>query len=65
MVVRGFDANGNVIVNDPAAASNNAVHIVYDRNKLERVWLKYSGGTAYLIYPKGMRVPLNNAYRSW
>jgi hypothetical protein len=52
-------------VNDPAAASNSAVRIVYDRAKLERVWLKYSGGTVYLIYPKGTRVPVNNAYGSW
>ena len=65
MVVRGFDINGNVIVNDPAAASNSAVRIVYDRAKLERVWLKYSGGTVYLIYPKGTRVPAKNAYGSW
>src|ERR671932_1782680 len=65
MVLRGFDANGNVIVNDPAARSNDAVRIVYDRAKLERVWLKYSGGTVYLIYPKGTRVPVKNAYGSW
>jgi hypothetical protein len=65
MVVRGFDAAGNVIVNDPAAASDAAVRIVYDRAKLERLWLSHSGGTVYLIYPKGHAIPTAKANGSW
>ena len=53
LVVRGFDASGNVITNDPAAASDAAVRVVYDRATLERLWLASSGGTVYLIYPQG------------
>jgi hypothetical protein len=53
LVVRGFDVSGNVITNDPAAASDAAVRVVYDRAALERLWLASSGGTVYLIYPQG------------
>ena len=65
MVVRGFDAVGNVIVNDPAAASDDAVRIVYNRTKLEELWLKHSGGTVYLIYPKGHPIPMDKRNGSW
>jgi hypothetical protein len=65
MVVRGFDANGNVITNDPAAASDDAVRIVYDRATLERLWLSHSGGTVYLIYPKGHAIPSDKSNGSW
>ena len=57
LVVRGFDVSGNVITNDPAAASDAAVRVVYDRATLERLWLASSGGTVYLIYPQGHAVP--------
>ncbi|HET9017597.1 MAG TPA: peptidase C39 family protein [Thermomicrobiaceae bacterium] len=57
LVVRGFDAAGNVITNDPAASTNTGVRIVYDRATLERLWLASSGGTVYLIYPRGHAVP--------
>ena len=65
MVVRGFEADGDVIVNDPAASADARVRIVYDRATLERLWLKHSSGTVYLIYPKGHRVPTDKANGSW
>lgn len=65
MVIRGFDADGNVIVNDPAASSDVGVRIVYDRAKLESLWLTHPGGTVYLIYPRGWSIPTANAYGSW
>jgi hypothetical protein len=57
LVVRGFTRTGDVITNDPAAASDVAVRIVYRRADLERVWQAGSHGTAYLIYPPGWPVP--------
>lgn len=65
IVVRGFDANGNVIVNDPAAdlAEGEVVRIVYDRAELESVWLGASG-IVYLIYPAGHAIPANSG-GSW
>lgn len=50
LVVVGFEADGDVVVNDPAAASNGAVRRVYDRDELEDVWINASGGTAYVIH---------------
>jgi hypothetical protein len=65
MVIRGFDANGNVIVNDPAAASDKGVRFVYDRAILERLWLTHSGGTVYLIYPRNLPVPATYRHGNW
>ena len=56
-VIVGFDAAGNPIVNDPAAATNEDVRRTYDRAELETVWLRASGGTVYLIYPQGYATP--------
>jgi hypothetical protein len=53
----GFDAAGNPIINDPAAASDAAVQRTYLRSEFEPLWLKASAGTAYLIYPAGWQVP--------
>ena len=56
-VLVGFDAAGSPIVNDPAAATDDAVRRLYDRVELESLWLEYSGGTVYLIYPPGHPIP--------
>jgi hypothetical protein len=56
-VLVGFDASGNPVVNDPAAASDADVTRTYDRAELESLWLEHSGGTVYLIYPQGHPVP--------
>jgi hypothetical protein len=58
MVVVGFTKTGDVVVNDPAAATNKGVRRTYDRGQLEDAWLKRyssggsmkgSGGVAYVI----------------
>ncbi|MFD0632094.1 C39 family peptidase [Catenulispora yoronensis] len=67
--VIGFDANGDVIVNDPASNSDDNVYTVYPRRMFETVWLRTnytkadgspgygSGGIAYLIKPHGKALP--------
>lgn len=57
VVIVGFDAAGNPIVNDPAAWTNGTVRRVYDRAQFERVWLRGSGGTAYVIHPPEVALP--------
>jgi hypothetical protein len=57
LVLVGFDANGNPIINDPAAASDAEVNRTYLRSEFEPLWLTSSGGTVYLIYPQGKPVP--------
>jgi Peptidase_C39 like family len=57
VVIVGFDAAGNPIVNDPAAWTNGTVRRVYDRAQFERVWLRGSGGTVYVIHPPEVALP--------
>ncbi|MGE5139378.1 MAG: peptidase C39 family protein [Rudaea sp.] len=56
-VIVGFDTQGNPIVNDPAAATDEDVQRTYLRSEFEPLWLTNSGGTVYLIYPPGTAVP--------
>lgn len=57
LVLVGFDAAGNPIVNDPASPTNETVQRTYLRSEFEPLWLQASGGTVYLIYPPGASVP--------
>lgn len=49
LVVVGFEADGDVVVNDPAGAGNSAVRRVYDRDEFEDIWINASGGVVYVI----------------
>ncbi|MFC9679121.1 peptidase C39 family protein [Streptomyces sp. NPDC056948] len=63
MTVIGFTAGGDVIANDPASASNEAVRRVYRRREWENIWLRTkrynasgkvvsgTGGVCYLYFP--------------
>lgn len=57
VVLVGFDAAGNPVINDPAAPSDDTVQRVYDRAELETLWLAHSGGAAYVLYPPDRVVP--------
>jgi Peptidase_C39 like family len=59
LVIRGFDKNGDVITNDPAAKTADDVHKTYARADFERVWLGGSGGIVYVLYPRGKALPPN------
>lgn len=61
LVVTGFTASGNVLVNDPAGRNNGAVALEYDRAQFERAWLGGSGGISYLVRPKDVALPNGNA----
>lgn len=68
LVIVGFTAEGDVVVNDPAADPRLglAVRRVYPRAALERLWLTHSGGTVYLIYPTGSVLPsAEAAFGAW
>lgn len=49
MVLVGFDAAGNPVLNDPAAPNNAGVRRTYPRAQFERLWLGHSGGLSYVI----------------
>ncbi|WP_414637870.1 C39 family peptidase [Actinophytocola sp.] len=69
MVIVGFTETGDVIANDPASSSDDAVRNVYKREQFETIWLRTkrhnasggisggSGGIAYIIAPPGKRLP--------
>lgn len=54
IVLRGFTASGDPIVDDPAAPDSSTVRRVYPRAALQQVWLSGSGGTGYVLYPRGL-----------
>lgn len=59
VLVVGFETDGDVIVNDPAASRNAGVRRVYDRAQFEAAWLRKSHGLTYVMrdgtrsYPTG------------
>ncbi|MFC6962615.1 C39 family peptidase [Halocatena marina] len=59
MAVVGFTEDGDVVANDPASPTNDAVRRVYPRGAFENVWQRTSstGGIAYIIYPPGHALP--------
>jgi hypothetical protein len=49
IVIRGIDAAGNILVNDPAASEPEKAALTYYRDDLTAVWLKRTLGTAYVL----------------
>lgn len=67
MVIVGFTATGNVIVNDPASAlkpSNGGVRKVYDRGQFENAVARQRG-TTYVVRPLTTALPTPPAQRNW
>ncbi|MGH3423805.1 MAG: C39 family peptidase [Nocardioidaceae bacterium] len=65
LVIVGFTAHGNPIVNDPAAHRNGDVRHVYKRRQFERAWLGGSGGVAYVIHPDRVGLPSRAGTHRW
>ena len=65
LVLVGVRANGNVVVNDPAADTRGRVRRTYDRSQLERLWLEASAGLAYVITDPAHPLPDRRAARNW
>lgn len=57
VVIVGFTASGDVVVNDPAAATDAGVRRTYDRGQLEDAWIPASGGTVYVIHDDAHPLP--------
>ena len=53
LVVRGFTAGGDVIVNDPDGRPG-AIRRVYRRDQFEHVWQHGSDGVVYIIGPPAL-----------
>jgi len=57
LVIVGFTKTGDVIVNDPAAASRAGVRRTYDRGQFENAWIPRSGGLVYVIHDDAHPLP--------
>ncbi|MFA5160758.1 MAG: NlpC/P60 family protein [Elusimicrobiales bacterium] len=67
VLVEGFDADGNFLVNDPAGKTADIVCRVYDRKQFAGIWLGNKGGLVYRVIPRLPRVmragaPLTDVY---
>jgi hypothetical protein len=57
LTIIGFDKDGNVISNDPAATGDGTVRHVYQRAEFEKAWLTATGGIVYVIHPSSVPLP--------
>lgn len=59
MVIVGFTAAGDPILNDPASNSNGNVRSVYTRANFEKIWKSSTGGIVYINHPASAPLPRN------
>lgn len=65
VVIAGFTSAGDVVVNDPAAATNASVRRIYHRGQFERAWLGRSSGTVYVLRDATHPLPARGSNRNW
>lgn len=68
MVLVGFTADGDPVMNDPAShliADDKQVRVTYRREQFENVWVPHSGGTVYLNHPAAVRLPSPPSEPNW
>jgi hypothetical protein len=65
LVVVGFTATGDAVINDPFAPSDSEVRKVFSRAEFENAWLNTSGGVVYVIHPTGVALPPHPAQANW
>lgn len=68
LVLAGFDAAGDPVVNDPAAHGTpdaDQVRTTYRRDQLERAWLQSADGVVYVIHPHDVALPKAPPEPNW
>lgn len=65
LVIVGFGADGQPVINDPASPSNDAVRKTVGRPEFEEAWLDTSGGVVYVIHPSSVSLPERPAQPNW
>jgi Peptidase_C39 like family len=65
LVLIGFSATGQPILNDPASPDDAAVRKTVGRTEFEAAWLDTSGGVVYVIHPSSVALPTSPAQPNW
>jgi hypothetical protein len=65
MVLVGFTASGDPVLNDPNSPSNAAVRKPVGRAEWEAAWLNSSRGVVYVIHPASTPLPPPPAQANW
>jgi hypothetical protein len=65
MVLVGFTADGDPVLNDPYAPDDSGVRRTVDRHRLEAAWQSGSGGIVYVIHPPDVPLPPPPAQPNW
>ena len=63
VVISGFTATGDPVVNDPAATTK--IQRTYSRAQFEAAWMRKSGGLAYVITDPAHPLPAREGARRW
>ncbi|GHJ47219.1 membrane protein [Catellatospora sp. TT07R-123] len=65
LVLAGFSATGQPVLNDPASATDAAVRKTVGRAQFEAAWLRSSGGVVYVIKQPGVALPPAPSQANW
>ncbi|WP_446219204.1 C39 family peptidase [Micromonospora sp. IBHARD004] len=65
IVLVGFTADGDPVLNDPYAADDDEVRRTVARDRFQAAWLRGSGGLAYVIRPASVPLPPAPAQANW
>jgi hypothetical protein len=65
MVLVGFTADGDPVLNDPYGPHDDAVRRTAGRAGFEAAWLAGSGGLVYVVHPAGAALPPAPAQANW
>ncbi|MFR9774985.1 peptidase C39 family protein [Micromonospora sp. MS34] len=65
MVLVGFTADGDPVLNDPYAPDDEAVRRTVPRGPFEAAWQGGSGGVSYVVRPESVPLPPPPAQANW
>ncbi|MCI4064956.1 C39 family peptidase [Micromonospora sp. R77] len=65
LVLVGFTATGDPVLNDPYAPDDEGVRRTVDRDRFEAAWQGGSGGITYVIRPPSVPLPPAPAQPNW
>ncbi|WP_406076948.1 peptidase C39 family protein [Micromonospora sp. NBC_00858] len=65
MVLIGFTADGDPVLNDPYAPDDDTVRRTVPRQRFEPAWQRGSGGVTYVLRPASVPLPPPPAQANW